>query len=363
MSEQALQVVEQAGGLMPVMSVQNAVARYQELQRFVKSVLVEGVDYGTVAGIDKPALFKAGAEKLTTFFGLAVELEVIHKVEDWTGAEHGGESLFQYTARAYLSRGGQIIATADGSCNSWESKYRWRWVAEHELPPGVDASTLRRRGGRLEEFTFSVDKSETSGKYGKPESYWQTFRDAIEAGAAVKGTRATRANKIYDTWIIESYQYRIPNEDVYSLVNTVLKMAEKRALVAVTLLGTAASALYTQDVEDLADSVTTAAQSPTQLGELRQSVKTVWVTAAQRRDIIPAGALTTQSGAKLKSVLGEIYDSLNTAQAGFIEIAATGLQIIAEHAPQPEQEGDEPDEPHPDDLPPCAGTAPHYSDN
>ncbi len=44
--------------------------------------------------------------------------------------------------------------------------------------------------------------------------------------------------------------YRIPNPDVADLVNTIQKMAQKRALVAATLIATSASEFFTQDVED-----------------------------------------------------------------------------------------------------------------
>ena len=43
---------------------------------------------------------------------------------------------------------------------------------------------------------------------------------------------------------------RIENEDIADVYNTVLKMAKKRALVDATLTATAASDIFTQDVED-----------------------------------------------------------------------------------------------------------------
>ena len=44
--------------------------------------------------------------------------------------------------------------------------------------------------------------------------------------------------------------YRIPNPDVADVVNTIQKMAQKRALVAATLIARSASEFFTQDVED-----------------------------------------------------------------------------------------------------------------
>jgi hypothetical protein len=69
-----------------------------------------------------------------------------------------------------------------------------------------------------------------------------------------RDTRPKRDGKGDDAvFIIEGTKYRVPNEDVCDQVNTIIKMAQKRALVAVTLLGTNASELFTQDVEDLYD--------------------------------------------------------------------------------------------------------------
>jgi hypothetical protein len=46
---------------------------------------------------------------------------------------------------------------------------------------------------------------------------------------------------------------RIENADIADVYNTVLKMAKKRAFVDATITATAASDIFTQDVEDMAD--------------------------------------------------------------------------------------------------------------
>lgn len=328
MKEQSLTVVEQAG-VMPVMSVEQAYERYRTVAHFAEKILKPDVDYGVIAGANKAALFKAGAEKITTFFGLALELEIIHKIEDWTGKDHDGEPLFHYTARGYLSKNGQVIATADGSCNSWEAKYRYRWVGEHDLPSGVNKTSLKRRGGKISEFVFAVDKAETTGQYGKPAEYWQAFTDAIEAKTAIKGRRKTRGGAEYADWTIEGYQYRIPNDDVFSLVNTVLKMAEKRAFVAATLLGTSASEFYTQDVEDFGPRAVPPAL-PVDLDAERGAVKSLWVALAGQLGLVPL-PIDTDSGQKLKAMLGNLYDGLGTAQAGFVQLADKGVAAITNY--------------------------------
>lgn len=361
MSEQQSLQVTETGIVVPMMSVERAVDRYRDMAHFAGEVLKEGIDYGTIPGVNKPALFKAGAEKITTFFGLSVEMEIIHKVEDWTGVDHGGEPLFHYTARGYLSKNGQVIATADGSCNSWESKYRWRWVPEHELPEGVNKAALKRRGGAISEFGFAVDKAETGGKYGKPAEYWQKFKDAIENGTAREIQKETRSGQSYKAWEIADTQYRIPSDDVYSLVNTILKMAEKRAFVAVTLLGTSASEFYTQDVEDFAQSVTPVAPA-VNLDVERAAVKSLWVNLAGNLELVSL-PIDAEGGNLLKSILGELYDGLATAQAGFVQLADSGVRAIVTFRANPviEQDADDTQEQEPvsdglhdEDIPPEA---------
>ncbi len=104
--------------LMPAMTLANAVERFNAVTRFTQQIMVSGRDYGVVPGSSKPTLLKPGAEKLTTFFGLSARPTLVEKVEDWTGADHGGEPFFYYWFRYALYRGDLLIAEADGSCNS-----------------------------------------------------------------------------------------------------------------------------------------------------------------------------------------------------------------------------------------------------
>jgi len=63
-----------------------------------------------------------------------------------------------------------------------------------------------------------------------------------------------RGNSVAWELDVDTALYRIPNPDGADVVNTIQKMAQKRALVAATLLATSASEFFTQDVED-ADSL------------------------------------------------------------------------------------------------------------
>jgi hypothetical protein len=184
-------------------------------------------------------------------FGLTTRFIVVEQVEDWSGDQHGGEPIFYYWYLCQLWRGERMIAEADGSCNSRESKYRWRWVGAQDVPAGLDSAKLTKRGGTISEFDFAVDKAETGGQYGKPAEYWQAFKDAITASTARSVTKKTRNGREMPAWEIDTTVYRVPNEDIASQVNTVQKMAQKRAFVAVTLIGVNASEFFTQDIEDL----------------------------------------------------------------------------------------------------------------
>jgi len=190
---------------MPAMTVQAAVDRHRQMVSFVKEIMVDGKDFGTIPGTgDKPTLLKPGAEKLTTFFGLTKRFLVLEKVEDWTGKDHDGEPFFYYWYRCQLLRGDTLIAEGDGSCNSMESKYRWRW--QDITKPNDEAIDQQKAAG--------------VGRFKKRKGQW--------------------------VW-----QARHLNHDIASQVNTIQKMAVKRALVAATLLAVNASEFFTQDLEDL----------------------------------------------------------------------------------------------------------------
>src|SRR5918911_3676390 len=107
--------------LMPALSIDLAVERYEAINQFVGRILKKDIDYGTIPGTEKLTLLKPGAEKLTTFFGLSTRFQLLERVEDWTGDSHGGEPFFYYLYRCQLYRGDALIAGADASCNSRET--------------------------------------------------------------------------------------------------------------------------------------------------------------------------------------------------------------------------------------------------
>jgi hypothetical protein len=232
----ATQAIEQARQLHAVVSQMRS------------EMLKIGIDYGVIPGTNKPTLLKPGAEKLCWALGYSPEFEAIDMIQDFD------KPLFHYRYRCVLRhiQTGKVVATGIGSCNSMESKYGFRWLPEHEVPPHLDKSSLLSRIDTIEEFDFAIRGAKTSGKYGKPAEYWQKFKDAIASGTASKTQRETKRG-MSDVWGIPSITYRVPNEDIFSIVNTLDKMAQKRALIAATLIGANASEFFTQDVEDMPD--------------------------------------------------------------------------------------------------------------
>ena len=207
--------------LSPVASMEQLFERYNMFGEFVKKQLKSGTDYLVLPGSTKPSLAKPGAEKMGTFFGITPNFQTIDKVEDWLGTDHGGEPFFYYKYNCNLNRGARIVATCEGSCNSREVKYRYR-QGERKCPTCGKAAIIK-------------GKAEYGGG-------WLCFGKKGGCGAKFGDT---------DPAIVNQQVGRVINPDVADLVNTLQKMAQKRAFVGATLLATNASEYFTQDIEDM----------------------------------------------------------------------------------------------------------------
>lgn len=193
---------------------------YQMLVDATRAVLRKDVDYGVIPGTGtKPVLYKPGAEKLCLLFSLQPVFEVTDRVLNWDAPE----PFFFYEYKCKLYHRGVIVGEGDGSCNSHESKYRWR-KGERVCPNCGQPAIIK---GRAE--------------YG---GGWLCYTKKGGCGAKfAAGDPAIEGQEVG----------RIPNPDVADVVNTVQKMAQKRALVAAVLVTTGASEFYTQDLEDYVD--------------------------------------------------------------------------------------------------------------
>lgn len=205
---------------MPVMDIDQAMQRWDTIREFVSRIMVAGEDFGTIPGSKKPALLKPGAEKLSSFFGLSPEFDVTERIEDWDGINHGAEPFFAYEVKCRLIRDGIVRGEGIGSCNSREAKYRWR-ESQRVCPKcGKD--------------TIIAGKEEFGGGF----LCWKK-----KGGCGAKFSEDDKA-------ITGQPTGRVPNPDIADVVNTILKMAMKRAHVAAVLSTTGASQYYTQDLED-----------------------------------------------------------------------------------------------------------------
>ncbi len=195
---------------------QGQLAAIAAFQTACRTHLVEGVDYGTIPGTAKPTLLKPGAEKLVRLLGLRDEYE-IEAHEDWD------KPLFHYSVRCRLTHlaTGHVITYGVGECNSMEGRYRWRQG--------------KKRCPECYGETIIKGKAEFGGG-------WLCFRK--QGGCGEKFDQN-------DPAITSQPAGRIENDDIYSQVNTILKMAKKRALVDAALSAGRLSDVFTQDLEDM----------------------------------------------------------------------------------------------------------------
>jgi hypothetical protein len=175
------------------MDVGQVLAHTRAVQEIMRSVMKEGVHYGKVPGTDKPTLLKPGAELLCMVFHIAPSF----RVEDLS------TETIRYrvtcTGTHQLSR--VVMGDGMGEASGGEEKYKWRRpVCDEEFE---DTPGDRRR------FKYARGNNGTTYK-----------------------------NK----------QIRTEPADA---ANTVLKMAIKRAHVAMVLHVLAVSDMFNQDLEDL----------------------------------------------------------------------------------------------------------------
>ncbi len=222
---------------LPVMSAKMAVARRNSIQELVNLVLVEGEDYGVIPGTEskdpnkpsKKVLLKPGAEKICAYFGYVPSYEVIEgSIEDWTG-QRFGEPLFYYHITCNLTRDGAAVGSGSGSCSTWERKYRYR-TSKRSCPSCGQQLLIKGK-----------PEYERDAEY-KRRGAWICYEKKGGCGAKYFGD---------DPEIMDQPLGDVPNPDFADIINTVRKMADKRAYIAATLSATGASQWFTQDLEDL----------------------------------------------------------------------------------------------------------------
>jgi hypothetical protein len=170
----------------------------RKLDEFYRTILQKGVDYDTIPGTPKPTLLKPGAELLLRFFDLRSEIKNTQSIEN----TDPNNPYFQYNITiAIYNKHGEKLGEGLGSANSKETKFAFRWVQEKYVPSNLDKKSLEKR--------------EENGKV--------------------------------------LYKIPTPPNEIFSMANTIMKMAQKRALISAVLMVTGASRIFTQDLEDLAE--------------------------------------------------------------------------------------------------------------
>lgn len=169
-------------------------AQINLIQEVMRATMKENVHYGTIPGTPKRSLWKPGAEVLCAVFRIAPS----YRLEDLSTDD---VVRYRVVCVGTHQTSGIMLGEGLGEASSNEQKYKWvkAYRREWDGTPGN-----RRR------IKYGYDKQ-------KREEY-------------------------------EIFQVRTEPADI---ANTVLKMAAKRAQVAMTLNVTAASDIFTQDVEDL----------------------------------------------------------------------------------------------------------------
>lgn len=165
------------------------------IQDVLQKVMKKDVHYGLVPGCgNKPTLLKPGAEKLMMTFRLAAEYDELPG-----SFESDAQVLYKINCKLTHIPTNLVIGNGRGTCSSKEKKYKTRAVY-------ADKAT---------------DEEKAIGK---------------------KETRRTNQGQV-EVFIIP--------QDPWDVQNTIYKMACKRALIAAILNATAASDIFSQDIEEL----------------------------------------------------------------------------------------------------------------
>lgn len=186
-------------------SVQEVIDRVKAVNELYKAVMQKDQHYGEIVAGKKPTLLKAGAEKICAMFSLSPKTEKMEMRE-----LGGGHREVTITIGLIHRRSGEFWGDGSGSCSTMESKYRWRDKLQAVRPV--------------------------------PKEYWSEKNPAYLDGM--------KARKVDGQWML-CIAEREENPDIADIFNTVLKMAEKRALVSAVLKATGVSDIFTQDIEDM----------------------------------------------------------------------------------------------------------------
>lgn len=191
----------------------------QIIQEAMRSVMIEGTHFGKIPGVEKACLLKAGAEKLSMLFRLLPRFNI-----DERNLENAHREFF--ITCELSTPDGSFAGQGVGSCSTLETKYRYRKGGR--TCPACGSSSI------IQSTDFKTKQ-----------------KDGFLCFAKRGGCGAKFAIGSPDYQAIESTPSdRVENPDLADCYNTVLKMAKKRAHVDAIITATAASDIFTQDLDD-----------------------------------------------------------------------------------------------------------------
>lgn len=197
MSSGLIEQARESAGLVATQTTQYSAIEIRQrvnlVQEVMRNIMIKDTHYGTIPGTKKPSLYKPGAEVLCVTFRIADTYEI----EDLSA---DGIARYRVTCVGRHQVTESVLGEGVGECSSHEEKYKWRGaICQEEFD--IMPEQLRR-----------IKFSQWQGKVDKKQQ--------------VRTEAADQAN-------------------------TILKMACKRAKIAMTLNVTAASDIFTQDIEDI----------------------------------------------------------------------------------------------------------------
>jgi hypothetical protein len=203
------------------LSVEQVIAQVQKVQALLRNVMKEGDHYGVIPGTDKPTLLKPGAEKICFLFRLAPQYAISRQMEQ------GGHVTVVSTCTLTHIPTQNFVGSGMGSCSTREAKYAYR-KAERKCPKCNAEAIIKGKE-----------------QYGGGWLCW-----AKKGGCGTKfaaGASEIEAQEVG----------RVANPDLPDTENTVLKMSNKRSLIAAVLNATAVSDIFTQDLDETTERIDT----------------------------------------------------------------------------------------------------------
>ena len=170
---------------------------YSDFYEFGKEVLKYNKDYGIIPGVKKPILFKSGAEKIKKALNFEIELlDCVKEINDYQ------KNYFDFTYKCIISsNSGVKLGICEGNANSRESRFRYLFKPALKIP---------------DKRTINFLKAEGKGKWVIIENRWVWYE-------------------------------RVENDDIYSLKNSIQKVAQKRAFVGAILMACGVSEFFSQE--------------------------------------------------------------------------------------------------------------------